>query len=103
VSAPTAEEIAFDRLAEAVCALTNSLEFEWEGDFKAEIVALNQAFMRFDITQRRITRAAVALLNAVDARQDNCAPPLKYTIPYGAVNDLRAAVNADQSKDTHDH
>lgn len=39
-----------------------------------------------------ILTAAQNLLDAVDARQDNCTPPLKYTIPYGAVNDLRAAI-----------
>lgn len=42
-----------------------------------------------------IRDAAQALLDAVDARHDQPAP-LKYTVPYGAVNALRAALAAPQ-------
>jgi len=40
-----------------------------------------------------IVKAAINLLAAVDERHDN-EPPLKYTIPYRAVNALRDAINA---------
>lgn len=39
--------------------------------------------------------AAQALLDAVDARHDQ-PPPLKYTVPYGAVVALSAALSATQ-------
>lgn len=44
--------------------------------------------------RNELLEAAQALLKAVDDKFNNEEPPLKYTIPYGAVNALRDAVNA---------
>lgn len=44
---------------------------------------------------KQIRDAAQALIDAIDARHDQPAP-LKYTVPYGAVNALRAALSAPQ-------
>jgi hypothetical protein len=38
-----------------------------------------------------VLKAAIELLCAVDAQHEK-EPPLKYTIPYGAVNNLRSAL-----------
>jgi len=43
---------------------------------------------------RLIAKAAINLLCAIDERHDNNPPPLKYSVPYGAVNDLRRALGA---------
>lgn len=41
---------------------------------------------------RLIAKAALNLLCAIDERHDGKEPPLKYAVPYGAVNDLRQAL-----------
>ncbi len=43
---------------------------------------------------RMLAKAALELLWAIDEKHDRQSPPLKYSIPYGAVNDLRIALDA---------
>jgi hypothetical protein len=43
---------------------------------------------------RLIAKAAINLLFAIDEKHDTKQPPAKYSIPYGAVNDLRRALGA---------
>ncbi len=38
-----------------------------------------------------ITTAVEKFIVAVDARHDGAEPPQKYSVPYGALNDLRFA------------
>lgn len=41
-----------------------------------------------------VQAAAVALLNAVDENHSTLEPPLKFTVPWGEVVALRAAIAA---------
>jgi len=45
-------------------------------------------------TEWQVIKAALALLWAIDERHDGNPAPLKYTVPWGAVNNLRRAFNA---------
>lgn len=40
-------------LDEAIRALTATLEYEWDGEFLAEIQALNAAYLRAQVVARR--------------------------------------------------
>ena len=40
-------------LYDAIHALTDSLDYEWEGDWRPEIEKLNGAHMRFSVKHRR--------------------------------------------------
>lgn len=46
---------------------------------------------------RLLAKAAINLLCAIDEKHDTQQPPLKYAVPYGAVNDLRSALGAADS------
>ena len=51
---------------------------------------------------RLLAKAAINLLCAIDEKHDTQSPPLKYAVPYGAVNDLRRALGAaDPATPTH--
>lgn len=43
-------------LYDAIHSLTDSLDYEWTGDFRPEIEKLNGAHMRFSVKHRRLTK-----------------------------------------------
>jgi hypothetical protein len=46
-------KIAHDNLYDAIHAMTDSLDYDWEGDWRPEIEKLNAAHMRFSVKYRR--------------------------------------------------
>lgn len=49
-------------LDDAVHAMTDSLDYEWTGDFRPEIEQLNGAYMRFSVINRRARKAIAKAL-----------------------------------------
>lgn len=61
---------------------------------QAGVSEVHQAIAHVQRQYLGIVKAAVNLIAACHDRQDNQAPPLKYTIPYGEVNALHDALTA---------
>jgi hypothetical protein len=47
---------------------------------------------------RLLAKAAIELLCAIDAKHDTERPPTKYSVPYGAVNQLRSALGCAEDQ-----
>jgi hypothetical protein len=47
---------------------------------------------------RLLAKAAIELLCAIDAKHDTEGPPTKYSVPYGAVNQLRSALGCAEDQ-----
>jgi hypothetical protein len=47
---------------------------------------------------RLLAKAAIELLCAIDTKHDTEKPPTKYAVPYGAVNQLRAALGCAEDQ-----
>ena len=49
--------LAWEELDAAIRELTDTLEFEWDGEFRQEIEALNGAYFRYLVAKRKEAQA----------------------------------------------
>jgi hypothetical protein len=92
---------ARDALDDAIRALTDTLDYEWDGEFRPEIERLNQAYMRYIVAERRATDRSPkgsgedATPKAQEPGPAKPDAPKKIGDPYDSLGEVRDKVRAE--------